>query len=130
MPWAFYISFIWLKAFTFLNMIIGIVVNVFEEEYQKERDEDPDTHHQEDDYSEFTPIKGEASEYFEDEPMVEYNFPIKIKMNGDISYEEEIFIINDEEFTFLKNEKDYLIFLLMASYNPSLIKSITAISNN
>ena len=32
MSWAFYISFICLTAFAFLNMIIGIVVNVFEEE--------------------------------------------------------------------------------------------------
>ena len=34
--WAFYISFIFFTAFAFLNMIIGIVVNVLEEE-QKEQ---------------------------------------------------------------------------------------------
>jgi voltage-gated sodium channel len=57
MSWAFYISFICLTAFAFLNMIIGIVVNVFEEEYQKERDEDPDTLHLENVYSEFRALR-------------------------------------------------------------------------
>ena len=37
MSWAFYISFIFFTAFAFLNMIIGIVVNVIEEEHQRER---------------------------------------------------------------------------------------------
>ena len=89
-----------------------------------EADEGSVTWYLEDDYSEFTPIKGEAWEYFEAEPMVEYNFPIKIKMNGDISYKGKNFIINDEEFTFLKKEKDHLITLLMASYKPSLLRAI------
>lgn len=34
--WLFYLSFIFLTAFAFLNMIIGIVVKVLEEEQQKE----------------------------------------------------------------------------------------------
>lgn len=34
--WLFYISFIFFTAFAFLNMIIGIVVNVMEEEHQAE----------------------------------------------------------------------------------------------
>ena len=34
--WIFYISFIFLTAFAFLNMVIGIVVNVLEEEHQRE----------------------------------------------------------------------------------------------
>ncbi|MEQ9209069.1 MAG: ion transporter [Pseudomonadales bacterium] len=34
--WVFYLSFIFLTAFAFLNMIIGIVVKVLEEEQQKE----------------------------------------------------------------------------------------------
>ena len=36
--WIFYLSFIFLTAFAFLNMIIGIVVKVLEEEHQRERD--------------------------------------------------------------------------------------------
>ncbi|RRJ82417.1 ion transporter [Aestuariirhabdus litorea] len=38
--WLYYLSFIFLTAFAFLNMVIGIVVNVLEEEHQKERDEE------------------------------------------------------------------------------------------
>ena len=41
LSWLFYISFIFLTAFAFLNMIIGIVVNVLEEEHQKMVDDDP-----------------------------------------------------------------------------------------
>jgi voltage-gated sodium channel len=33
--WAFYLSFIFFTAFAFLNMVIGIVVNVLEEEHQR-----------------------------------------------------------------------------------------------
>jgi voltage-gated sodium channel len=33
--WAFYLSFIFLSAFAFLNMIIGIVVSVLDDEHQK-----------------------------------------------------------------------------------------------
>ncbi len=35
--WAFYLSFIFLTAFAFLNMVIGIVVNVLEEEHEAEK---------------------------------------------------------------------------------------------
>ena len=39
--WMFYVSFIFLTAFAFLNMVIGIVVNVLEEEHQRELEADP-----------------------------------------------------------------------------------------
>lgn len=39
--WIYFVSFIFLTAFAFLNMVIGIVVNVLEEEHQKELDADP-----------------------------------------------------------------------------------------
>ena len=39
--WVYFVSFIFLTAFAFLNMVIGIVVNVLEEEHQRERDADP-----------------------------------------------------------------------------------------
>jgi voltage-gated sodium channel len=35
--WIFYLTFIFLTAFAFLNMVIGIVVNVLEDEHSKER---------------------------------------------------------------------------------------------
>ena len=57
MSWTFYISFIFLTAFAFLNMVIGIVVNVLEEEYQKERDEDPNILHLEDVYEEVRALR-------------------------------------------------------------------------
>lgn len=45
MSWAFYLSFIFFTTFAFLNMVIGIVVNVMEEEnrkaYQEEHKCDP-----------------------------------------------------------------------------------------
>ena len=37
MSWSFYISFIFFTAFAFLNMVIGIVVNVMNDEHQKVR---------------------------------------------------------------------------------------------
>jgi voltage-gated sodium channel len=40
--WIFYITFIFLTAFAFLNMVIGIVVNVLEEEQQRELEADPE----------------------------------------------------------------------------------------
>ncbi|WP_036189358.1 ion transporter [Marinimicrobium agarilyticum] len=38
--WIFYVTFIFLSAFAFLNMIIGIVVNVLDEQHRKERQEE------------------------------------------------------------------------------------------
>ncbi len=37
LSWAYYLSFIFFTAFAFLNMVIGIVVNVLEEETRKEQ---------------------------------------------------------------------------------------------
>lgn len=37
MSWLFYMTFIFFTAFAFLNMVIGIVVGVMEEEHSKER---------------------------------------------------------------------------------------------
>lgn len=39
LSWSFYLSFIFLSAFAFLNMIIGIVVNVLEEEHKRQAQE-------------------------------------------------------------------------------------------
>jgi voltage-gated sodium channel len=68
MSWAFYISFIFLTAFAFLNMLIGIVVNVLEEEHQKERDEDPDILHLEDVYSEVKALRALIEKQQRDNP--------------------------------------------------------------
>ena len=55
--WTFYLSFIFLTAFAFLNMVIGIVVNVLEEEHQRELDEDPDIIRIEDVYAELKSLR-------------------------------------------------------------------------
>ena len=55
---------------------------------------------------------------------------IKVQPVNDFSYKGEIFEINDEEFTFLKNEREHLIILLMASYNDNLFDSIISNANN
>lgn len=39
--WIYFVSFIFLTAFAFLNMVIGIVVNVLEEQHQLELEADP-----------------------------------------------------------------------------------------
>jgi voltage-gated sodium channel len=39
LSWIFYLSFIFFTAFAFLNMVIGIVVNVMEQENAKARAE-------------------------------------------------------------------------------------------
>jgi voltage-gated sodium channel len=43
MSWAFYLSFIFLSAFAFLNMVIGIVVGVMDQEHQRmEQERNPE----------------------------------------------------------------------------------------
>lgn len=42
LSWIFYLTFIFFTAFAFLNMIIGIVVNVLEEEHMREKAEAAD----------------------------------------------------------------------------------------
>lgn len=39
LSWMFFISFIFLTTFAFLNMVIGIIVGVMEDEHAKEREE-------------------------------------------------------------------------------------------
>lgn len=41
LSWIYYLSFIFFTAFAFLNMVIGIVVNVLEQESARLRKEDP-----------------------------------------------------------------------------------------
>lgn len=59
--WVYYLTFIFFTAFAFLNMVIGIVVNVLEEERQKLAQSEVDEHHQEE-LSELHHIKQELAE--------------------------------------------------------------------
>jgi len=47
LSWIFYLSFIFFTAFAFLNMVIGIVVNVLEQERSKLHDNVEEEHHDE-----------------------------------------------------------------------------------
>ena len=76
------------------------------------------------DSTEFIPKTGEAYDYFDSLPLGEESILLYCELISKISYKDEIFRINDEEFTFLKKEKDHLITLLMASYKPSLLRAI------
>jgi len=59
MSWVFYLSFIFFTAFAFLNMVIGIVVNVMEEEHAKARaEEHPDEPTISDLHDEIQELKG------------------------------------------------------------------------
>lgn len=58
--WIFYLTFIFLTTFAFLNMVIGIVVNVLEDEHAKERaqqDEQEGKHTLEDVHNELQKLK-------------------------------------------------------------------------
>ncbi len=55
--WAYYLSFIFLTAFAFLNMIIGIIVNVLEEENEQVVTADPNKISNENLYQEMQKIK-------------------------------------------------------------------------
>jgi len=44
LSWIYYLSFIFFTAFAFLNMVIGVVVNVLNEEHEKVRKEEEQTH--------------------------------------------------------------------------------------
>ena len=55
--WLYYLSFIFLTAFAFLNMVIGIIVNVLEEEYESVITADPNKISNENLYQEIQKIK-------------------------------------------------------------------------
>jgi len=75
--------------------------------------------------AEFIPLQKNA-EYWWDFETLGLNLDelVKIQLVDEISFEDEIFMINEEEFMFSKKEKDHLITLLMASYKPSLLKTM------
>lgn len=61
LSWVFYLSFIFFTAFAFLNMVIGIVVNVLEKERSKHEGETDDAHHSES-MAEIKALRGEIEE--------------------------------------------------------------------
>jgi hypothetical protein len=81
--------------------------------------------------AEFIPLSRDV-EYCWDAEMQGSNIDelVKIQLADEISFKNEIFLINEEEFMFSKKEKDHLITLLMASYKPSLLKTIMEAIDN
>ena len=92
---------------------------------------DSETHYLKENNAEFIPPSKSVYEWWDyqsRDSMV--NEIIEVQPVNDFSYKGEIFEINDEEFTFLKNEREHLIILLMASYNDNLLDSIISNANN
>ena len=92
---------------------------------------DSETHYLKENNAEFIPPSKSVYEWWDyEERGSMVNELIKVQPVNDISYKGEIFEINDEEFTFLKSEREHLITLLMASYNDNLLDSIISNANN
>ena len=88
------------------------------------------THYLKENNAEFVPPSKNVHDYWDYEMQGNMYELVKVQPEKDISYKGEIFKINDEEFTFLKNEREHLIILLMASYNDNLLDSIISNENN
>ena len=83
------------------------------------------TYYLKDNGAEFIPMKGDVWDYWDAESQgVNISEPVNIEVIDEISFKDEIFMINEEDFMFSKKEKDHLITLLMASYKPSLLNAI------
>ena len=83
------------------------------------------TYYLKDNGAEFIPMKGDVWDYWDAESQgANISEPVNIEVINEISYEDKIFMINEEDFMFSIKEKDHLITLLMASYKPSLLKTI------
>ena len=89
------------------------------------------TYYLKDNGAEFIPMKGDVWDYWDAESQgANISEPVNIEVINEISYEDKIFMINEEDFMFSKKEKDHLITLLMASYKPSLMFKIIEEGNN
>ena len=88
------------------------------------------THYLKENNAEFVPPSKNVHDYWDYEMQGNMYELVKVQPEKDISYKGEIFKINDEEFTFLKNEREHLIILLIASYNDDLLELIISKINN
>ena len=48
----------------------------------------------------------------------------EIKLNSEITFENLVFKVSEEKFTFLSEEREYLIMLLMASNSTDLLNAM------
>ena len=89
------------------------------------------TYYLKDNGAEFIPMKGDVWDYWDAESQgANISEPVNIEVIDEISFKDEIFMINEEDFMFSIKEKDHLITLLMASYKPSLMFKIIEEGDN
>ena len=80
-----------------------------------------------DNNAEYVPETGEAWEFFEDDGIAGSSFdPIHFDIDGDVGFYNEKYTINSAKFKIYKKEKDFLIILLMATYNSDLLSRVIA----
>ena len=91
---------------------------------------DSETHYLKENNAEFIPPSKDIHDYWDYEMKGNMYELVKIQPVKDISFKGEIFTINDEEFSFLKKEKDYLVILLMASYKSYYLNLIVSNKDN
>ena len=73
--------------------------------------------------AEFVPPGKNSEWHFEEDIMGEYEELTNTMLADEIKLSDLVFKVNNEEFNFLEKEKDYLVTLLMATYNSNLLGS-------
>lgn len=73
--------------------------------------------------AEFVPPVKNSEWYFEEDITGEYEELTNTMLADEIKLSDLVFKVNNEEFNFLEKEKDYLVTLLMATYNSNILGS-------
>ena len=73
--------------------------------------------------AEFVPPVKNSEWYFEEDITGEYEELTNTMLADEIKFSDLVFKVNNEEFNFLEKEKDYLVTLLMATYNSNILGS-------
>ena len=73
--------------------------------------------------AEFVPPSKNSEWYFEEDILAEYEEHTNTMLADDIKFSDLVFKVNNEEFNFLEKEKDYLVTLLMVTYNSNILGS-------
>ena len=72
--------------------------------------------------AEFVPQSGKAWGLFEQ--AVEYDMEVYYEIDGEIPFFDEKYTINGTKFKIFKKEKDFLVILLMLTYNRELLRRV------
>ena len=80
-----------------------------------------------DNNAEYVPATGEAWEFFDGDGVDGSSMePIQFDIDGEVGFYNEKYTINSTKFKIYKKEKDFLIILLMATYNSDLLSRVIA----